>query len=274
VVDRVLCLLDEEERQTVRGDLAESGENVALALRDVLGLVFRRQCLFWSGWRPWFALMLLVLPMGILIPIASRNTADYSAIFLWLIVNNANPTLLHSAGYWYTALQALPVFLPQTLVLACWAWAGGLLIGNIARRAVWLLAVVLSVVLLFAVQHALAGRLAFNAALDVGGNAAAFKGGFYRVEFPLLVICLFVFFPLVLGMRRGLRAGNLSAACRMAVWISFLLCGCSVFAGIPAYGLLRIWTPPPVTLLLFTVGGYLLLPGSRAAKKLSTPSTT
>jgi len=53
VVDIVSRLLEPDEREAVRGDLTESGARGGQALRDVLGLVVRRQAALWSDWRPW-----------------------------------------------------------------------------------------------------------------------------------------------------------------------------------------------------------------------------
>ena len=45
--------LEPPERDAVLGDLAESGEGVGPAMRDLLGLIVRRQVGLWLSWRPW-----------------------------------------------------------------------------------------------------------------------------------------------------------------------------------------------------------------------------
>ena len=61
MVDAVSQLLERDEREAVRGDLAESGESAGQALMDVLGLVVRRHILHWKSWRPWLAAFGLAL---------------------------------------------------------------------------------------------------------------------------------------------------------------------------------------------------------------------
>jgi len=76
LVDIVSRLLDPRERAVVRGDFAESGETCGQALRDVLGLVLRRQAAVWTDWRPWLALVGLV---GIAGPRLSEGVFRFNA---------------------------------------------------------------------------------------------------------------------------------------------------------------------------------------------------
>ena len=87
LVDRSSRLLEPDEREAVRGDLAESGETGGQALRGVLGLVVRRQVALWKHWRPWLALIGLVVPLGMLLTLTSRATANGSAIYVWRYAN-------------------------------------------------------------------------------------------------------------------------------------------------------------------------------------------
>ena len=130
LVDRILHLLDAEEREAVRGDLAESCDSAAQALRSVLRLVMHRQSVLWQHPRPWLVLFLFVMPLGVLLSLTSRSHAGLSAIYLWLIVNNANLSLLRSAGFWYTLLQVLPTLLLPSLSLGCVAWMAGVLLAG------------------------------------------------------------------------------------------------------------------------------------------------
>ena len=61
LVDILSRMLDADERQAVRGDLAESRECIGMALRDVLGLIVRRQIGLWTEWQPWLALLGVVV---------------------------------------------------------------------------------------------------------------------------------------------------------------------------------------------------------------------
>ncbi len=68
-------MLEPDEREAVRGDFAESGETSGQALRNVLGLVLRRQAALWKDWRPWLALVGLVAPLGVLLSLVARREA-------------------------------------------------------------------------------------------------------------------------------------------------------------------------------------------------------
>jgi len=81
-VEWVSRLLDEREREIVRGDLAECGSSPARALREMVELVLRRQAAAWLDWRPWFALASVVIPLGFLLSHASRWWAMHTAIDL------------------------------------------------------------------------------------------------------------------------------------------------------------------------------------------------
>src|SRR5260370_23090728 len=93
LVDISSRMLNPEEREVVRGDLAESGEKGSRALRDVLGLVVRRQAALWTDWRPWLTLVRLVVPLGVLLSIASKSTADGSAVYIWMYADNLDRDL-------------------------------------------------------------------------------------------------------------------------------------------------------------------------------------
>lgn len=82
IVDLLSRLLEADEREAVRGDLTESGASGGRALRDVVGLVVRRQAALWMDWRPWLALVGVVVPLGLLLSHVSRWWAlESSMIF-------------------------------------------------------------------------------------------------------------------------------------------------------------------------------------------------
>src|SRR5262245_4376345 len=57
LVDILSLMLDTDERQVFCGDVAESGQGVASAIRDLSDLVVRRQIGLWTVWQPWLALV-------------------------------------------------------------------------------------------------------------------------------------------------------------------------------------------------------------------------
>ena len=79
LVDLVSRMLEPDERDAVRGDFTESGENGVQALGDVVGLVVRRQAALWNDWRPWAVLGGLIIPLGMLLSIVSWITAKLAA---------------------------------------------------------------------------------------------------------------------------------------------------------------------------------------------------
>jgi hypothetical protein len=250
LVDRILHLLAAEEREAVRGDLAESCDSAAQALRSILLLIIHRQSVLWQHPRPWLVLFLFVLPLGVLLSLTSRSHAGLSAIYLWLVVNNANLSLLRSAGFWYTLLQILPALLLPSLSLGCVAWMAGVLLAGIARPTLWISGALLCVVLLCVNVFALPQPPFDN-------NAAVRANAFYRSVFPILFQCLCILLPAVLGMRRG----ELSPPLRSLLSASILICAFSFLAGISTFWWLCIWALPPLALAAFSCLGpaaYLL----------------
>jgi len=75
LADQASRLLGQDEREAVRGDFSELGTTSATALREILGLVVRRQVGTWANRGPWLALVGLVLPLGFLLNVISRHWA-------------------------------------------------------------------------------------------------------------------------------------------------------------------------------------------------------
>ena len=190
LVDGVLHLLDAEERDAVRGDLAESCESAAQALRGVLRLVIHRQSTLWQHSRPWFVLFLFVMPLGVLLSFASCSHVGLSSIYLWLVINNVNLSLLHNTGYWYTLLQILPTLVLPCIMLGCIAWTAGVLLAGIARRTLWTNGVVLCLVLLCANAFTLPQPqhvLAFDVNAPVHEDVST--GAFFRCSSSVSAFC-------------------------------------------------------------------------------------
>jgi hypothetical protein len=254
LVGGMLYLLDAEEREALRGDLVESCDSGARALRSVLRLVLYRQSMLWQHSRPWLVLFLFVMPLGVLLSFASRNHAGLSAIYLWLVVNNANLSLLQSAGFWYTLMQILPALLVPCFILGCFAWTAGALLAGIVRRTLRIHCVLFCLALLCANLIALPvpqQPIAFD------NNAAVHANVFYRSIFPLLFQCLCILLPVLLGM----RAGRLRASLRPLLWASILICAFLFAAGVSTLWWLRIWALPPLAVAAFAAvgpAGYLL----------------
>ena len=82
--DLVSRVLAPEEREVVCGDIAESRATASRALRDVIGLAIRRHTMPWKNWRPWLALLGLVLPLSATLLSMSGGTATGTAVYSWL----------------------------------------------------------------------------------------------------------------------------------------------------------------------------------------------
>lgn len=206
--------LEPGEREVVYGDLAESGESGRQAFCDVLGLVVRRQAALWVSWRSWLALVMLVVPLGMLLCLVSRRTADGSAIYIWLYANNWDWAFLGNAGFRSALAHNSEAIAIQYVTLAGCSWTAGFLLGFVSRRCIPGTGILFMLLLFFGEylgtppRHL--GHALFYRARDFHPNAAVFDLTFYRLVFPLIVQAGLVLTPSIWGMRRGLRASLLS----------------------------------------------------------------
>jgi len=192
LVDLATQLLDPHERDAVCGDLAECRVSGWRALGEVLGLVLRRQAALWTEWRPWLALMGVVLPIGILLSHASRWWADSTALDMSLYIRIWEWSYLGYPGWrrdlfgimWSVALNAA--------ALSAWSWTCGYMLASVSRRTVWVTAMAFALVVFLA---------------TLGTSTVArithdnFAGHFYGVVLPRLVRLAFVVLPLLWGIQ-------------------------------------------------------------------------
>jgi hypothetical protein len=138
LVELVSRLLERPERDVVRGDLAECEARAGRALREVLGLVVRRQAVAWCDWRPWFTLAGIVIPIGFLLSHASRWWGVHSAVdlanywVLWDISYLAYP------GYRNDVIRMAVWLGAACLALVGWSWTSGFVVGRLSRQTLWL----------------------------------------------------------------------------------------------------------------------------------------
>jgi hypothetical protein len=205
----VACrLLEPDEREVVLGDVAESGETGTRALRDVLGLVVRRQAAFWKDWRPWLALVGVVVPFGMLLSLLSRRVADGTAIPIWMYVNNWTWAYVSSSGFRLDLAHSAATVSLQYVTLACWSWTSGFALGVLSRRAIRINGVLFCLVLSLA---SILGAPRFRSP----GHEAVFSLVFYDVMFPLIVQLILVLLPSIWGMRQGMRLAVLPGRMRL-----------------------------------------------------------
>jgi hypothetical protein len=181
-VDTLSRTLDPDEREAVLGDFEESTETTG-QVRDLLGLVARRQAEFWNDWRPWLALVSLAIPLGLLLAQTVRQVADGSAIYSWMYVNN-------------------------------WTMTVGFVMGSLSRRAIWINGAAFCALLF--------GELAAAHPHSYAANAAPFAIGFYRLILPLILQIGLVFIPALAGMAKGAHLVALSLR-QTTLWAAALL---------------------------------------------------
>jgi hypothetical protein len=117
----------------VRGDLAESGQSVARAIRDVSDLVVRRQIGLWTMWQPWLALLGIACLAGLpLSRIAFRLNVDLGQQLM------AYYTYGVHFGTLLTPQQDMAWLLCLAIALLLWSWTCGFVLGSLSGRAVWL----------------------------------------------------------------------------------------------------------------------------------------
>ena len=194
----ILCgLLDRDERTAVCGDLVEAQTPTARALIEVGGLVLRRQAALWLGWRPWFALVTIVVPLGFLLSLSSRWFAGIAA-HLWLYVRLGEWSYLTIPGWRRDVIEAVSTALAGFAALALWSWSTGFVLARLSRRAWWTLGLVLALAIVFTI-----GPLT---------NARGFT-------LTPTVRVLLVLLPMWSGLRRGITGKALGALGALAIAI-------------------------------------------------------
>jgi hypothetical protein len=219
--------LEPAEREAVSGDLAESGETGAQALHDVLGLVVRRQQQLWTHQAaPWFTLLGLIIPLGMLLSILSWTKAGEGAVYTWLYANNSDWALVRNRGFWYVLAGSAGDAVLGCLKLSCWSWTAGFVLGWVSRpRSVRLNSILLCLVLVFG---ALLGSPVYfeymsrtfappNVA-DPGNSVNALR--FYHAVFPVIVQATLVAVPALWAAEEASLARRMRLAVRGILWIA------------------------------------------------------
>jgi hypothetical protein len=193
IVETLSLLLPAREREVVRGDIAEAGENVLEAVRDILGLAFRRQLEPWKALGPWLALAAIVVPYGIRLSNWSAYLAHISAIYSWLYLNNWTAAYVANPAERHDLIRYCAAFLWLDATIACASWSAGFLAGALSRGAF-----ALNGVFFCCVCIAEACRRTAN-------DGPIFSLALYSIIFPVLMEMLLVVVPSLWGMHRGLR---------------------------------------------------------------------
>ena len=191
LADAASQLLEPQERDAVRGDLAECRVGGWRALIEVLGLVARRQASYWLDWRPWLALMAIVLPIGLMLSYATRWWADANAFDFLVYRQLWDFSYLDYPGWRRNVALLVWSGITSGAALAGWSWTSGYVLASLSRRTRW------SVIALFALMVFL-GTLGTSTIART--NSAAFSWHFVGAVFPRLTRFVLVLLPALWGM--------------------------------------------------------------------------
>jgi hypothetical protein len=249
--------LEPSDRDAVLGDIAESGQSGPAALRDVLGLAARRRA---DLWREWATLAVgLVFPAAILLGLIARYTADGTAVYVWLYANNWDWALFQDQAFRDDLMRYGVSVQMSYLVLACWSWTGGLVIGMLSRRNFVVNGTLFAFALLstgFAVAPHVTQLTISPRGFD--SNEVVFEMKFYRVAFPILVAGAFALIPALHGIRHGFWVNTLRSW--RPIKISLLILSAASLAAFILRIVIRlrfpnvylrpsIWTAPQIQML-------------------------
>ena len=208
IVEQTARLLETDEREVVRGDIAETGEPSSKAFAGILGLALRRQASRWTAWPAWLALILAVVPLGMLLSLISRLWADATSIDVWVYLGHWDWSFFRYPGLRADLLRVLFLTTRDYLALVCWAWTCGFAIASLSRRTAWVNAFLFGVILF-------AGTLGSSTTMRGGGSsqvgpASVFASAIATTIMPLIVKVLLVAIPALIGMRKALSGQTIA----------------------------------------------------------------
>jgi len=226
LVELLLRALDPSERDAVDGDLNELRVPPRRAIRELLDLLARRRVAAWMDWRPWAALIIVVLPLGFALSVISRFWALGTAIHVWLYVENWTSAYLASPGARSDLFGAVGTHLIECVALMLWAWTIGFAVASVSRRAKWeTFALFALVVFAGTIGSTTAGVL--NPA-----NAAVFSLTSYRVGFPIVFRTVFILLPALHGTLKAVRESTIGSIHAAILAITVTLVTAALAVGI------------------------------------------
>jgi len=201
LVEVVSRLLDDREREVVRGDLAECGTSAGKALREIVGLVVRRQVTLWFGWEPWLALLTVVIPIGALLSHASRSWAEGPAEGILLYGRLWDFSYLANPGWRGDLISFAVRTAAAWLALIGWSWTSGFALARLSRPTAWLTVTMLCLVVVMATWGT-------NTIAHLHRNhEPSLQHHVTFAFFPRVLRMFLVIAPVVCGARRGMRRG-------------------------------------------------------------------
>jgi len=205
----LLSGLAPDERDAVLGDLLELQTPRGRALREVAGLLIRRQVALLASWRGLLTLCAAVVPFALLIGLLTRFSAEVSAISAFAYIDNWSPTVLDSPGGRRDFANVVLTQLAGFGTLCVWSWLMGFMIGSLSRMTAWVNAGAFAFVLI--------GEYVALPQYHYAGNEAAFESVAYSVILPLALRGWFVLGSAIWGIWDGARRMTLGAPATLAV---------------------------------------------------------
>jgi hypothetical protein len=204
-------MLDPDEREIVLGDIAESRTPTGRAACDILGLAIRRQVNAWGDWQPWFALVYLAIPLGLLLGIVSRFWADDAAQTIHLTVINWNGPLFRNPGGREYVVELTTRAVLHCAALVVWSYACGRALVVLSRRTS-------SVNALFFVACVFIAVVGTTTTARANAMNVGFDHAIYGVALPLLIRVVAVILPagVALITARLVQSAGWTVVCAVA----------------------------------------------------------
>lgn len=175
LVEVLALQLAPAEREVALGDLIETQTNAWQGIREIFGLLARRQLQLWRSWRPWLAAPGLAFPCSLMLMGFSFAISMELRDHLW--------------GGRLTYLPAGPAegvsILCQIVVLLICSWTAGFTVESLSRRTFVVTAVCCFLPCLFCLTR------------------------FHHESLPRLCLLLFLL-PAIAGVRFSRRGGAIS----------------------------------------------------------------
>jgi hypothetical protein len=239
--------LGHAEREAVLGDLSESGESGGKAVANVLGLVVRRQTVVLLDLRLWLAVAFVVLPISYMLSAITQATAGQGAVYSWMYLNNWDWTITRNPGFWHVLREMAMNFGVACLILACWSWSAGFLIGrfpnSVSQAGRNTFVVLIAASFLVDAPARFINFWMFLRGLPLRPllpdyNAPVTANVFYHLFFPWIVLAILVILPAFSGIRQGNRSSLLERKMRVALVTATSISVLIMLTHVPGIGLL------------------------------------
>ena len=235
LVDKLSRMLDPAEREAVRGDFAELGDSGARALRDVLGLVIRRQASSWKDWRPWLVLIGLVYPLGVLLSLTVRRVADGEVMYPWNWIG------LGQVAFW----RYSRIYTPY-ITLICSSLSSGFMLGAVSRRKTRINGILFCLVLFLETLLFMPRYHWFEQWVR------------YGIVFPLVLRTFLVLVPSLLGVQWGFEIARFPLVLRMGLWIAAIATVLRMYQALGFYPFLLLEWQPQLRLIVYWPIAYMV----------------